>query len=1209
MSRYALVVGVEQYRADKSLTRLPAAGADLKAVSAVMQDRCGFEVRSLADPNREELTREMEDLFDGRRRTSVDTLLLYFAGHGLTDDDRDRFYLAATDTNTEYLDSTAVDSRTLQGLITHTNAKTKLLFLDCCFAGMIGDGLRARSGRRAPMKQQLDHHGTFILTASDRTSPSFEDTKAVGEPARFTRAVVDGLGGKADDSDSDGWISAQDLARYVQNSEDLTKHQRPLVFASSVTGQIPLARTDGPQPATLPTVGRAARIGDSAQLEPDHDPNAPLDAETWKRLLGYYVECMRREAGLTDWLDPSDNGRYGLWPDPDEAILSGLAETHRLPPELRRFIPGKDEEAAVFYGYPLVVIGEGKKIRFAPLLATPLDIAPDGSVEAGLVELNQAVLQHHDLAPGDIDELAETFAANFRPGDPVHLTELLRKLIGGIGLRMPETLDPTGLTDRFRGSPIAPGVHNHAVVWRLDEAKSAISGLVKDLGEFATGEVEKFGHTALGAIADRDRSPMGEFRDVVAPGPLNESQEAVVASAMTRRLTVATGPPGTGKTALVAALCATTAVVGQTILVASTNNQAVDGVQDKANVIAPGLLVRTGSRKITETEPARLTKLLAGNGPPKADEGLAKGRLRLQRENIARLRSVLDSHRDIEADLYAVQQTMLRLTRAIDGNRSVLDVLEADDRVLGKTAKFARRSLRRWPFGTLSRWRMARRMRAGDIADRQSLCELFETELDRRELEARLATLPDPAQSWTELKELVDARAESSTLLTEAVMNRYIASGREAIERRIGQRRQNKSTWEGFRRLLRHLPGWAITGHSSTDLQPQPGLFDLVVIDEAAQCSTPVVLALLMRAKRALIIGDPNQIQPVTPLSPEEDDSIRRSFGLGDQWMKARHLGYTGESIYAACATATGEEMLLDEHYRCDPAIAAVPNRVVYQNRLTVLTDPTGLTIPADPPTSHAVIVDSVNGFAERSAAGSWLNRPEADHTAARVAQIAGRYPKATIGVVTPFKSQAALVEQCLAQYDLAESVKVGTAHRFQGDERDVVILSAVGADGIGARAAQWLIDEVNLWNVAITRAKSRLMIVCDRTWWSGRPGLLTELIETSEIGVSEAAGHEELADRLQVSLEEAGVAITARDVIVAGQPCHFVIDQPRPTAIVIDGDSVGDGRRFRQLLAQLDLIGAAGYRPLRVPAWSILASRIPPIDRTDPHWPDLSQS
>ena len=112
-----------------------------------------------------------------------------------------------------------------------------------------------------------------------------------------------------------------------------------------------------------------------------------------------------------------------------------------------------------------------------------------------------------------------------------------------------------------------------------------------------------------------------------------------------------------------------------------------------------------------------------------------------------------------------------------------------------------------------------------------------------------------------------------------------------------------------------------------------------------------------------------------------------------------------------------------------------------------------------------------------------------------------------------------------------------------------------------------------------------------DLFWWTGKPGLLTKLIETAGSIDETTAGDQELIDRLQEALTARGAQIEDRDTAVAGQPCHLLLNGATgPIAIVVDDEGAPDGKRRRQLLARLDLMAAAGCRPVRAPAWRIPA-------------------
>jgi len=1185
MSRHALVIGVADYRKDSALANLPAAHADLTAISSVLENRGDFEVKALRDPTSQQLTRELELLF--QEKNPDDTVLVYFSGHGLRDENLDRLYLATIDSEQKHLDSSAVDSELLRRLAAHTMAQTKLMFLDCCFAGLAGEGLRARSARKVPLASHFSKHGTVLLTATDRTSPAFENAKTPNQPALFTEAVVAGLSGGAKDGDADGWISMQDITDYVQQSEKLRERQTPVIFANGVTGNLQIVRADGhvPEPVDSPAVAKLGRSPEPAQR-----PDAPLDDATWRRLLEYYLDCLRRENALSSWLFPKKRERYRVWPSRDEPIFTGSGQPVQLPEPLREFcLKNNAPGMTIQYGYPVVMVQEeGKPGKFAPLITAELTVSPDGLAEAQALQLNEIVLESHGLDAPEIELLRQHFAANFRYANPNQFAEQLRGLRKVLDLDISEELDPAKMSDQLRESPFVPGVQNVAIIYCTEESNSATANLVKDLRGNMIPKVSQFEDTALHGLQGPDTADMTDSYTLVTPGPLNESQEAVINSAMTRRLTVATGPPGTGKTALVTALTATAAANGQSILIGSTNNQAVDGVHAKANAIAPGLVIRTGKREHVDAEPETLAKLLRGIKPA-ADSGLLAGRMRSQHQRISAARAELDARKDRELDLLAAIRDQQRAIRELSGHAKVASLLESEDGQVARFATLAQRSIRRWPRGIWARRLLGRELSIDTVSQRRFLAVALELELSQRDLAAELAGMPHESEVWGRLKTLLAQRVITGQQLIAAHMNQKLDSGRAAIQQRIETVRDGK-TYPGFQRLLRYLPGWASTGHSARKLVPQPGLFDLVVIDEAAQCPTPMVLGMLMRAKRALIIGDPHQIPPVVQLSQSDDDLIRRKHRLGDGWLKGRRLQYSGGSIYQTCARATGQVTLLDEHYRCDPAIVAVPNRAVYQNQLAVLTDTAQLAIPAKPPLDNAVQVIDVRGEVAHPSSGSCHNPIEANRVVELVTELRSRHPNATMGIVSPFRAHVNRVKRLLNSAGHGDTIKTGTAHSFQGDECDIIILSPVGSHGIRDNSAQWMIKQTNLWNVAITRAKSRLIVVCDRQWWTKHPSLLTELLEDAEQSLV-SHNDTELLDHLQAALETGGINVLAREQVVAGQLCGLIIGgATKPRAVIIDVAPHDSGRAYRQLLSKLDLVAGAGYEPIRIPAWRCIS-------------------
>src|SRR5207302_1550013 len=123
---------------------------------------------------------------------------------------------------------------------------------------------------------------------------------------------------------------------------------------------------------------------------------------------------------------------------------------------------------------------------------------------------------------------------------------------------------------------------------------------------------------------------------------------------------------------------------------------------------------------------------------------------------------------------------------------------------------------------------------------------------------------------------------EQRKLLGEYVaLLQMIASGDrydEGAGRKVFRRYYNL-----FPKVTKLLPCWAVTSLSARGRLPfEPGFFDLVVIDEASQCDIASALPLLLRARRAVIIGDPLQLKHVSTVAPQEDRLMLSAHGLAE---------------------------------------------------------------------------------------------------------------------------------------------------------------------------------------------------------------------------------------------------------------------------------------------------------------------------------------
>ncbi|GBO55765.1 hypothetical protein APA_3915 [Pseudanabaena sp. lw0831] len=212
MAKKALLIGVSQYEA--GLPSLAAAPKDVAAMQGVLKspELGAFdEVETLIDPDLEKMQTAIDLLFQSCQKGDLG--LLYFSGHGITDDS-DRLYLATRRTSKDTFRSTAVSASFIQGIMRdHRYERQHVLILDCCYSGAFAEGWQAK-GADVKLKKQLEVEGSVVLTSSTATQKSYEDKE--GELSLYTNYIVQGIESGAAESDGDGMISADELHEYAK---------------------------------------------------------------------------------------------------------------------------------------------------------------------------------------------------------------------------------------------------------------------------------------------------------------------------------------------------------------------------------------------------------------------------------------------------------------------------------------------------------------------------------------------------------------------------------------------------------------------------------------------------------------------------------------------------------------------------------------------------------------------------------------------------------------------------------------------------------------------------------------------------------------------------------------------------------------------------------------------------------------------------------
>ena len=290
------------------------------------------------------------------------------------------------------------------------------------------------------------------------------------------------------------------------------------------------------------------------------------------------------------------------------------------------------------------------------------------------------------------------------------------------------------------------------------------------------------------------------------------------------------------------------------------------------------------------------------------------------------------------------------------------------------------------------------------------------------------------------------------------------------------------NAFKDFQKSLNAIPIWISTAQSSQSIPMIPKLFDIVIMDEASQCTMTHALPLIYRGKSFAAIGDPDQLSSIPSLQQEEENAIIDSNDYDDFPDQLRHFNNNVFSASFLNLYQAGQnQIVLREHFRSHPLIIGFSNLNIYykkHNKPLVIKNPDQYSNLQD-----GLSYVQVAGKSIKPSQGSgWINPDEVSAVISAIKSIKANSSNnsLSIGVVTPYKKQAELITDSLTSEGLIGGVAVGTAHVYQGQEKDIMIFSTVVSTGMDHSSAMWISKPPNVLNVAMTRAKRQLVIVGD---------------------------------------------------------------------------------------------------------------------------------
>ena len=251
-----------------------------------------------------------------------------------------------------------------------------------------------------------------------------------------------------------------------------------------------------------------------------------------------------------------------------------------------------------------------------------------------------------------------------------------------------------------------------------------------------------------------------------------------------------------------------------------------------------------------------------------------------------------------------------------------------------------------------------------------------------------------------------------------------------------------------------------------------------MLVDEAGQAPPQEAAGALWRARRAVVVGDPLQLEPIVTIPLKAQDALRRHHDVDGLWTPGLTSTQRLADRVARRGTyvASGEQAVwvgspLRVHRRCDAPMVDICNAIAYDG---MMVDGTPMRAPEPWPASGWVDVRSVTNE------GHWIEA-EGEMTSRLLERlIAFGADPTEIFLVSPFRAVVDRLRDIAARHS---GIRAGTVHTTQGKEADIVVL-VLGSDPASAGAREWAASTPNLLNVAVSRAKRRLYVIGDLSAW-----------------------------------------------------------------------------------------------------------------------------
>lgn len=858
-----------------------------------------------------------------------------------------------------------------------------------------------------------------------------------------------------------------------------------------------------------------------------------------RSVIRYLTKCHREEAGVTDVWDIEASRVEGvLFADGDEMLFSGMADSTVVRGSAARrmeneaLLSKRDKELLYTHFFLLDRTNhnptKGVQTICAPLFLRSVTLHAGDNAAVATIEndewrCHRPLLQHYSRPEESIplpDAVEDLLSKDgFTLGSQLTLIRLLQNHIPDLDTSLLENC--SGLIPLKRLREIRKSIGGHrrgpiivpSALVLLSRKPLSSAGMLHEVESIhAAPGISK----PLKAILSRVReahSQIDRNEKLRLPADLTRSQEQILHSARQKDLTVIVGPPGTGKSFTSACLAVDHLTRGQKVLVVSKSSRAVNVAGEKISQVMGSSLVimKSEGHDSLDRQKRFLSEILKGmHLGSEVGESTSGQQMKVLRNVESQLRT---AHRDYTAAL-------------------------RDEIILNNLSSKAQT----W-WAKAGRWLAIRRRLKSPLHD----CQIrYFNLVDSRS---------DVVTTW-----LRRMRIETLRGYLETKRNTVLNLSK-VMRTRVGHRQEHLWKTIDPAELLDLFPLWVCELRDLHRMLPMnQEMFDLVIFDEASQCDLASAMPAIQRAKRMVVAGDPCQLRHLSFLPLKRMEFHARNEALDES--TAEDLNYRNRSLLDVAMDRVDSQSsvgFLSEHFRSQPSLIRFSNKQFYADQLLVMRE----TPWSD---SSCLKKHLVPGTRDQSGAnpkeGHALLQWLADHLSDYDEDI-------SIGIISPFRAQVDwLIDHAAKIFDAGKMQRlvsinqllISTVHGFQGEERDLMLISTVVTDSCPAASLRFL-ETPNLFNVMVTRAKNQQVVFHSVNEHSiGQPSMLSSYLREADLPDKGTDNRLEANPTLRAMLlKEIAAAFENRgcEVIchtkLAGSACDMAIKDPKGTIYATD--------------------------------------------------------